>query len=211
MVSRIGSGVLALLAVVVAWPAAASAQEFRCDSDNYHYRFCNVGVPVFQVQLLRKISVISSCDYGRDWGFQRNGIWVHHGCQAVFLVNPRGEREHEREREHEGWGRGGWGGEGGWGPQGEHGGWSVPGWAVGHWEGHDSWQGRPVRLTVYPDGAVRWEAEGWNRGMRGRWRGADDIVLDDGTRIDVDREGYGDRRLRLEWRGGQRMYFRRID
>ncbi len=203
MAGRFGSGVFVLLAAGFAWPATGSAQEVRCASENYRYRFCNVGVPVFEVQLVRKLSVISSCDYGRDWGYQRSGIWVHHGCQAVFLVNPRGERK--------GWGRGGWGGEGGWGPSGGHGDWSVPGWAVGRWEGHESWQGRPVFLTVYPDGAVRWEAAGWHRGMRGRWRGADDIVLDDGTRIDVDREGFGNRRMRLEWRHGQRMYFRRID
>lgn len=202
MASRVGSGMLLSLAVALAWPAAASAQEVRCASENYRYRFCSVGVPIAEVQLVRKLSVVSSCDYGRDWGYQRHGIWVHHGCQAVFAVNPRGARE--------AWGRGGWGGEGGWGPSGGHGDWSVPGWAVGRWEGHDSWQGRPVRLTVYPDGAVLWEAAGWNRGTRGRWRGADEIVLDDGTRIDVDGEGFGSRRIRLEWRHGQRMYFRRI-
>jgi hypothetical protein len=119
----------------------------------------------------------------------------------LFAVNPGDARE--------GWGRGGWGGEGGWGPSGGHD-WSVPGWAVGRWESHDSWQGRPVLLTIYPDGAVLWEAAGWNRRMRGRWRGADDIVLDDGTRVNVDSEGFGDRRIRLDWRRGQRMYFRRI-
>ncbi len=161
-------------------------------------------MPVFEVQLVRKLSVISSCDYGRDWGYQRHGIWVHHGCQAEFLINPRPSHEHE------GWGRSGWGGEGGWGPPAERG-WMVPSWAVGRWESHDNWQGRPVRLIVYPDGAVRWEAYGWDRGMRGRWRGADDIVLDDGTRIDVDREGSGDRHLRLAWPGGQRMHFRRVE
>jgi len=201
---RAGAGVLALLSVVAWWPAAAAAQEIRCNSDNYRFRFCGLDVPVHEVQLLRKISVISTCDYGRDWGYQRNGIWVHHGCQAVFLVNPRGT--HERE----GWGHGGWGGEGGWGPSAERG-WTVPGWAIGRWESHDSWQGRPVHLIVYPDGAVRWEARGWEHGMRGRWRGADDIVLDDGTRIDVDHEGFGDQHLRLQWPGGERMHFRRVE
>jgi len=204
MAVRAGSGVLVLLSVVVAWPGAAAAQEIRCNSENYRFHFCAVDVPVFEVQLVRRLSVISSCDYGRDWGYQRNGVWVHHGCQAEFLVNPRARHEHE------GWGRDGWSGEGGWGPAAEHG-WTVPGWAVGRWESRDNWQGRPVRLTVYPDGAVRWEAWGWDRGMRGRWRGADDIVLDDGTRIDVDREGFGDQHLRLAWRGGQRMHFRRTE
>ena len=211
MAGRVGSRVLALLLACSCWPAVASALELRCASEEYRYRFCRVGVPVREVQLVRMISVLSSCDFGRDWGYQRNGVWVHHGCQAVFAVNPGSDGG--------GWGGGGWGsggggwgGEGGWGGSGGPGGhgWSVPGWAIGRWESHDRWQGRSVLLTVYPGGAVLWQAMGWNRGMRGRWVGSDNILLDDGTRIDVDRQGFDSQRLRLEWRRGQRMYFRRI-
>jgi hypothetical protein len=62
---------------------------------------------------------------------------------------------------------------------------------------------------VYPGGAVRWQAFGWS-GISGHWRGADNIFLNDGTRIDVDRSLFSSQKMRLEWPGGQRMYFRRI-
>jgi hypothetical protein len=205
MAVAVRSRILVLLAASLAWPSVGRALEIRCNSENYRYRFCGVDVPVRDAQVVRKISVLSSCDFGRDWGYQRNGVWVHHGCQAVFALNPRSDGG--------GWGGGhgggGWDGEGGWGGHGGPG-WVVPGWAIGRWESHDRWQGRTVLLTVYPGGAVLWQADGWNRGMRGRWLGRDSILLDDGTRIDVDRQGFDSERIRLEWRRGERMYFRRI-
>ena len=180
----------------VAWPALAAAQapqQIRCGSRNFEYNFCRVGgITIRQVEIARRISR-SACDYGRSWGFQRHGVWVNHGCEAVFALNPRVG------------GSGGWGGGWGGGP------WSPPGWAVGRWQGRDRWQGRPVLLTIYPGGAVRWVAAGWgNQGIRGQWRAGDTIILDDGSRLDVDRTSFDARTIRLGWRAGPRMHFRRI-
>ncbi|HEU4522368.1 MAG TPA: DUF3011 domain-containing protein [Thermoanaerobaculia bacterium] len=37
------------------------------------------------VQLVRRISD-SGCEFGRDWGYDRDGIWVSNGCRAEFAV-----------------------------------------------------------------------------------------------------------------------------
>lgn len=37
------------------------------------------------VQLMRRMSS-ARCDRGRDWGFDRNEIWVDNGCRAEFSV-----------------------------------------------------------------------------------------------------------------------------
>jgi hypothetical protein len=56
----------------------------RCESQDKRLRRCSVAV--YQgVQLQRKLSD-SSCNQGSDWGWDRNGIWVDHGCRADFLV-----------------------------------------------------------------------------------------------------------------------------
>ena len=56
----------------------------RCESQDKRLRRCSVAV--YQgVQLQRKLSD-SSCNRGSDWGWDRNGIWVDHGCRADFLV-----------------------------------------------------------------------------------------------------------------------------
>jgi len=41
------------------------------------------------VQLVRKRSD-ASCDYGRDWGYNRRGIWVDRGCRADFRIGGGG-------------------------------------------------------------------------------------------------------------------------
>lgn len=39
------------------------------------------------VRLVRRISD-SKCDFGRDWGWDSNGIWVSNGCRAEFAIRP---------------------------------------------------------------------------------------------------------------------------
>ncbi len=36
------------------------------------------------VQLVRKISRAAACIEGRNWGYNRNGVWVSQGCRAEF-------------------------------------------------------------------------------------------------------------------------------
>ncbi|HEX6177711.1 MAG TPA: DUF3011 domain-containing protein [Thermoanaerobaculia bacterium] len=38
------------------------------------------------VQIARRISD-SGCEFGRDWGYDRDGIWVTNGCRAEFSVS----------------------------------------------------------------------------------------------------------------------------
>jgi hypothetical protein len=38
------------------------------------------------VRMIRQISK-SSCEFGRDWGYSRSGVWVTNGCRGEFAVN----------------------------------------------------------------------------------------------------------------------------
>jgi hypothetical protein len=61
----------------------------RCGSQNFRYNLCQVdtgrGSDVF---IARQVSG-SPCVEGRTWGWNRAGIWVDQGCDAVFTVNRR--------------------------------------------------------------------------------------------------------------------------
>lgn len=66
------------------YPGPGYGQRLRCESRDDRRVRCNVAVRS-GVQLARKLSD-SSCDQGRDWGWDRNGIWVDNGCRAEFQV-----------------------------------------------------------------------------------------------------------------------------
>lgn len=57
----------------------------RCESQDNRMRRCSTSV-YRNVQIQRKLSD-SPCIQGSSWGWDRNGIWVDHGCRADFLVN----------------------------------------------------------------------------------------------------------------------------
>lgn len=65
-------------------PGAAAAQLIRCESDRNRYRHCGVQVRR-DVQLSRQLSK-TQCVRGRNWDWDRNGVWVDHGCRAEFSV-----------------------------------------------------------------------------------------------------------------------------
>ncbi|GAB2501851.1 hypothetical protein GCM10027084_15240 [Pseudoxanthomonas sangjuensis] len=59
-------------------------QVVRCESVDARYRHCNV--PVRRgVELTRQLSK-ARCVEGRNWGWDRRGIWVNYGCRAEFRV-----------------------------------------------------------------------------------------------------------------------------
>lgn len=61
----------------------------RCASQNYHYNLCQVDTGRgSDVRIARQISG-SPCVEGRTWGWNRAGIWVDQGCEAVFVVDRR--------------------------------------------------------------------------------------------------------------------------
>jgi hypothetical protein len=66
--------------------------EVKCESNDGHRRYCDVSENS-QVTLLRQISG-SPCDEGRGWGVDQRGLWVDHGCRAIFGVRAgwRGDR-----------------------------------------------------------------------------------------------------------------------
>lgn len=61
----------------------------RCASQNYSYNMCQIdtgrGGSVHVEQQISK----TRCQRGRTWGFNRAGIWVDGGCEAVFRVDRR--------------------------------------------------------------------------------------------------------------------------
>lgn len=59
-------------------------QTLRCESRDERQRRCNVPVRS-SVQLVRQLSD-TRCVQGRNWGWDRSGIWVSGGCRAEFSV-----------------------------------------------------------------------------------------------------------------------------
>ncbi|HEY0178446.1 MAG TPA: DUF3011 domain-containing protein [Dokdonella sp.] len=63
--------------------------DVRCASEDYHYNLCQVDTGRgSSVSLIRQISD-TRCIEGRTWGWNRGGIWVDGGCEAVFRVQRR--------------------------------------------------------------------------------------------------------------------------
>lgn len=63
--------------------------QLSCGSPQYRYAFCQVDVgPSGSVVVIRQISD-TRCVRGRNWGWNRAGIWVDHGCSARFRVMRR--------------------------------------------------------------------------------------------------------------------------
>lgn len=60
----------------------------RCSSDDERRHVCAADTSG-GVRLLRRVSE-SPCDQGYGWGYDRNGIWVDHGCRAEFETQSGG-------------------------------------------------------------------------------------------------------------------------
>ncbi|MGH8174023.1 MAG: DUF3011 domain-containing protein [Rhodanobacteraceae bacterium] len=63
--------------------------QVRCSSAGYNYNMCQVdtgrGSRVFVARQISK----TSCIEGRNWGWNRAGVWVDGGCEAVFTIERR--------------------------------------------------------------------------------------------------------------------------
>ncbi|MEO8459939.1 MAG: DUF3011 domain-containing protein [Dokdonella sp.] len=63
--------------------------RFTCQSEGFDYRFCQVDVgPGGSVRLERQVSD-TRCVEGRNWGWNRAGVWVNEGCAAYFRIERR--------------------------------------------------------------------------------------------------------------------------
>lgn len=59
-----------------------------CESEDGRRKTCRVDTGD-GVDLARQISR-TACKEGEDWGYDRRGIWVDHGCRAEFVVRSDG-------------------------------------------------------------------------------------------------------------------------
>lgn len=56
-----------------------------CRSVRYRYVRCPVDIRRGQVEIIREFSS-TRCQHGRNWGYDRGGVWVNDGCQAEFAI-----------------------------------------------------------------------------------------------------------------------------
>lgn len=159
-----------LIGTLILTPAAAVADQLvRCESQGYKYQFCSVDTHGY-VQLERQLSK-TDCRQGRNWDWDRRGIWVDDGCSAEFRVETRHHTEgHEHHKGKHAFAAGAalaliaaaaaaadhhrddhyrdeeYG----------HGGHSsyVPGWLVGDFAGYNLKYGGEVKIRIDRDGRV---------------------------------------------------------
>ncbi|MFL6426641.1 MAG: DUF3011 domain-containing protein [Acidobacteriaceae bacterium] len=80
---------LALTGLVFAGTAqlTSAQQTITCSSDDGGRHTCRVDARG-GVQMTNQRSS-AACQQGYSWGYDRDGIWVDHGCRADFTVNSR--------------------------------------------------------------------------------------------------------------------------
>jgi hypothetical protein len=73
------------------WPPATGGggyhrpETLRCESRDYRRRYCPADVGYGAVALQRQLSD-TRCVYGRNWAYDRRGVWVEDGCAGVFEI-----------------------------------------------------------------------------------------------------------------------------
>lgn len=60
----------------------------NCSSSQYRYQRCPVYGQIVDAYLLNEES-FASCQQGRSWGYDQQGLWVDQGCRANFQVRYR--------------------------------------------------------------------------------------------------------------------------
>ncbi len=81
------------LVSLLVWQASASAEplasgaggmRFRCETDSTQQHYCEVdtGDGITLVKQLSKVP----CMQGRNWDYDRHGVWVSHRCRAEFVT-----------------------------------------------------------------------------------------------------------------------------
>jgi len=63
--------------------------DVRCASGGYQYNLCQVDTGMgSRVSIVKQISD-TRCVEGRNWGWNRAGVWVNEGCEAIFRIQRR--------------------------------------------------------------------------------------------------------------------------
>lgn len=74
-------------------PPAAKAGEgmrFRCETGSSQQRYCKVDTSD-GITLVKQLSRIP-CMQGRNWDYDRHGVWVSHRCGAEFVTGRQADR-----------------------------------------------------------------------------------------------------------------------
>lgn len=64
--------------------ADASGMRFRCETDSVQQRYCEVDTSE-GITLVKQLSK-TPCLQGRNWDYDRHGVWVSHRCRAEFVT-----------------------------------------------------------------------------------------------------------------------------
>ena len=107
-----------------------AARVIRCESTNNRQVYCRADTGG-GVQVARQISN-TTCQRGRNWDYDRNGVWVSGGCRADFSISGYGN-----------------------GYQSGYGNGYQPGYGNGRVVRCDSTSGRTVRCNADSRGGVR--------------------------------------------------------
>jgi DUF3011 family protein len=89
------------LALLLACPAfalagpAAPGMRFRCEAERTQQVYCQVDTQQ-GITLVKQLSKVP-CMQGRNWDFDRHGVWVSHRCRAEFITG-RSIPEEQREQ-----------------------------------------------------------------------------------------------------------------
>jgi hypothetical protein len=62
-----------------------SNRSVTCESEHGDRKRCPVGIGRAHVEVSRQLSK-TSCRFGNNWNYDKNGIYVWDGCRAVFSV-----------------------------------------------------------------------------------------------------------------------------
>jgi hypothetical protein len=145
---------LLCLALVLGPLPVRAEQTIHCGGSTYRYRYCPVDTGD-RAQMVHQYSMIG-CRQNESWGYDRNGVWVDHGCEADFRVgNDNRNRDKvmagaalvglaaliamsaSKQKQEQAQAQG-----------------EVEAWSVGSFTGYDETERAQVQLTILPGGSV---------------------------------------------------------
>lgn len=67
------------------YQGGGGSNTITCESQDGRQRFCPLSVGRGRVELTRQMSR-GECRFGRNWGYDRRGVWVNDGCRGQFTA-----------------------------------------------------------------------------------------------------------------------------
>jgi len=91
--------VIAILATIS--PQALADEIITCKSHNYKYNHCDTDSRPDYAKVHKQRSN-TDCKRGRNWDYDRGGIWVDDGCAADFLIesDDNNDDRHDSHNNH---------------------------------------------------------------------------------------------------------------